>query len=253
LRRIVRHALVAAALAPTAAPAQSPRVVRSQANAWLVGSADVWATPHWGLQSEVMYERSELGAAPQQIEVRAGLQRLLHSGARVAVGGTFVHNSPYGPFAARASSSEYRAWEQLTIDQRTGVVSLTHRYRFEQRWVERPLGATATGAPATDVAYGLRLRYQARATVPLTPTSRPHPLYAIASDEVFLSLGPHAPLNLLDQNRAYLGAGVRWSPRLRTELGYMDQVILRADGRQVENNNTLHVAFGLTRPAPVRR
>ena len=224
---MTRHALRALvpllALAPLAHAQTTDRVVRSEANAWLVASADLWATPEWGLQTELMYERSDFGAAPQQIEYRLGVQRMLHSGARLAFGGTYVHNSPYGPFPARVAFDEYRTWEQATVDQRVGAVSLTHRYRLEQRWIERPvLGATGQSI-GHDASYTMRARYQIRGTVPITPAARPRSLYASGSEEVFLGLGPHTPLNLLDQNRLTLGLGVRWSPVVRSELGYMNQ------------------------------
>jgi hypothetical protein len=249
-RRLLAFAVVL--LAARAHAQTTPRTVRSEANAWLVTSADVWATPQWGLQTELMYERSDLGAAPQQIEYRLGVQRMLHSGARLAVGGTFVHNSPYGPFPARTAFPEYRIWEQATMDQRLGVVSLSHRYRLEERWIDRPIIAATGPTGRTDPSYTLRGRYQLRATVPLTRAAAPHSLYAAGAEEVFLGFGPHTPLNVLDQNRLSVGAGVRWSPVLRTELGYLYQVILRSDGKQVENNHTLQLSLALTRAAARR-
>jgi hypothetical protein len=240
-------------LAPALGAQTTARVVRSQANAWLVGSADLWATPTWGVQTELMYERSELGAAPQQIEYRLGAQRMLRSGARLAFGGTYIHSSPYGPFAARVASHEFRTWLQATADQRVGALSLTHRYRFEYRWVQRPLfDAAGERRASDDVSAAMRLRYQIRASLPLTSGASRRPLYATLAEEPFIALGPHTPINILEQNRAYLGAGVRWSPRLRTELGYLNQLIVRADGRQVEENHTLQVTLGVTRAAPRR-
>jgi hypothetical protein len=239
-------------LAPALGAQTTGRVVRSQANAWLVGSADLWATPAWGVQTELMYERSEFGAGPLQVEYRLGAQRLLRSGARLAFGGTYIHSSPYGPFAARVASHEYRTWIQATADQRVGILSLTHRYRFEDRWVERPLFDAAGARRPSDVSFAMRLRYQIRASLPLTRADARRPLYASLAEEPFIAVGPHTPLNILEQNRAYLGAGVRWSPALRTELGYLNQVIVRADGRQVEQNHTLQVTLGITRAAPRR-
>jgi hypothetical protein len=245
-----RHlALVALPLALLSPRAQAQRTARSETNGWLDATSDVWLTPKTGLQGEALIERSDMALDPMQVELRLGLQRALHSGARIAMGGTFVHNSPYGPFPARLAFREYRVWQQLTMDQRVGAVSLTHRYRFEQRWVEKPSATTLPGEHM-DLAFGLRTRYQLRGTVPLQGSTAPHPLFAAGSDEVFVSLGPHAPLNLLDQNRAYVGLGSRWSPSVRAELGYLYQTILRADGRNVENNHTIQLSLALTRAAP---
>jgi hypothetical protein len=225
--------------------AQTTRTVRSETNAWLSLSSDVSLTPTLGVQTEALIERSELGRRPQQIEVRAGVQRAFGATVRLAAGGTLIHNSPYGPFPARAPFDEYRTWVQATVEQRLSKLSLAHRYRLEERWIERP---PATGG-APDLAFGLRLRYQARATIPLVPASRPRGPFVAASDELFIVAGPHAPNNLLDQNRAYVGLGMRWSPALRGEVGYLNQAILRANGTQVENNHTLQLSMNFTRAA----
>lgn len=226
--------------------AQSERVVRSETNAWLDANADVWLTPRWGAQGQFLYERSDYGAEPMVVEARLGVQRRL-STFRLAVGGTYIHTSPYGPFRGRGPTNESRAWEQLSLDGRLGHVALAHRVRLEERWLGRPQAAGV----APDILFSLRARYQFRGTVPLTPSAK-RPLYAAGGDEIFVSFGAHGPAHPLDQNRAYLGAGVRWSPSLRTELGYLNQRIMRANGQQVENNHTAQLTLGYTRAARKR-
>jgi hypothetical protein len=248
--RLVATSLLALALVTPSQPAaaQSHRTVRSETNTWLSVTGDLWATPKLGIQTELLYERSDLGEDPQQIELRLGLQRAVGPSVRLAAGGTFIHTSPYGPFPARAAFDEYRSWVQATVEHRLAKVTLSHRYRLEERWIERP---SSTGGES-DIAFGLRLRYQGRATIPLAPASHPRGPYVAASDEIFLVGGPHAPYNLVDQNRAYLGLGVRWSPSLRSEIGYLNQAILRSNGTQVENNHTLELSLAITRAAPAR-
>lgn len=242
-RRLATPLLLALGLGARAS-AQTPRTVRSDTHEWLDLTADAWFTRTLGLQGEALIERTDLGTEPQSTELRLGVQRAFGSSVRLAVGGTFIHTSRYGPFPARAPFDEYRSWLQATIEQRFAHATLSHRYRAEERWIERPV---ATGP--SDIAFALRARYQARLTVPLAPPTRPRSPYVALSDEVFLVAGPHAPNNLLDQNRAYGGLGVRWSPMLRAELGYLNQAILRSNGTQVENNHTLQLSLALTRAA----
>jgi hypothetical protein len=42
---------------------------------------------------------------------------------------------------------------------------------------------------------------------------------------------------------------VRWPPALRGEVGYLEQRIVRANGRQLEHGHTVQLALWLTRPA----
>jgi hypothetical protein len=245
-------ALAALTLAAPLAAQPAPRKVGSSANAWFDVASDVWLTPVYDLQVGGKVQRAALGAAPQQSELRLGRQRSLGTRFRAGVGGMLVHNSPYGPFPAAAPFGERRLWQQVLHDQRAGRVALQHRYRFEERWIERPQLPVGGVAVAPDVAFGLRARYMLRATVPVGLATAAHAPYVVAYDELFKSVGPHASTNVVDQNRAYVGVGVRWSRALRGEAGYLNQRILRANGRQLEHGHTVQFALGVTRPAPRR-
>lgn len=249
-------ALTAAAVvaAPTA-HAQARRELRSNANARLETGVDWWLTSRTAVQIGATVGRSRLGLAPQQLELRGGVQRALAGGLSGAVGYTSAHSTPYGAFPARFPSAERRLWEQLSFDQRVGPVSLTHRYRVEQRWREllSPNDEDSVAAPSA-WTFLQRARYQLRATVPLRDAAAGGATpYAVLSNELFVHFGHNAPLNLLDQNRAVAALGMRWKSGTRAELGYLSQVVLRADGRQIESNNTVQLAVTLVHRAPASR
>lgn len=243
-------AVVPLALAAPAGAQPAGRQVGSSANAWLDVAADVWLTSGTDLQIGGRIQRTHLGAAPQQTEFRVGVQRVIGRRFRVAAGGQGSHYSPSGPFPAAGPFRERRLWQHVLQEQRLGQVALQHRYRLEERWMERPTPPEVAGDP--DVVFSLRARYQLRATVPLGSPRAAHPRYVVAAEEVLKSIGPHATSNRIDQNRAYVGVGVRWSPALRGEAGYVNQWILRANGRQLEHGHSLQLSLGFTRSAPRR-
>jgi hypothetical protein len=250
------HALVTIAAlalaAPTARAQGAARREGSSANAWFELTSDVWLTPAYDLQIAGKVQRAALGADPQEAELRVGVVHPLGPRFRVAAGGLVAHNSPYGPFPAAAPYGERRLWQYVLQDQRLGRVALQHRYRIEERWIDHPLPPVAGAEVDPDVAFSLRARYQLRATAPLGPATAAHPAYASAYDELLKSVGPHASTNVIDQNRVYAGVGVRWSRLVRAEAGYLNQRILRANGRQLEHGHTAQLALWLTRPAPHR-
>jgi hypothetical protein len=251
-------ALAAVCLAAPQARAQE-RAVGSSANAWFDVTSDVWLTPTVGVQLGGKVQRAELGAAPQLAELRLGVARSFGRRFRLVAGGLLAHNSPYGPFPAAAPYGERRLWQYLLQDQRVGRVALQHRYRLEERWIERPVTGTGVGpagadddAPDPDVAFGLRARYRLQATLPLGAAGAARGPYVVVADELLKSVGPHASTALVDQNRALAGVGARWSPALKTELSFIEQRIVRANGRQLEHGHTVQLALWLTRPAPHR-
>jgi hypothetical protein len=55
-------------------------------------------------------------------------------------------------------------------------------------------------------------------------------------------------LNVFDQNRAYAGVGYQAGRHTRLEAGYLNQLVLRANGLEMENNHTLQLALYSTAP-----
>ena len=58
-------------------------------------------------------------------------------------------------------------------------------------------------------------------------------------DELFMNWGANIQQNVFDQNRLMGSVGRRLGPHLRLEVGYTEQLIERASGRQLERNHTL--------------
>ena len=229
------------------AMAQEPlRTGVSNSNLWLIYAGDhpLRAGSGTGLHLEVQARRADLGADWQQLLLRGGLTRVLGSGVRAAAGYAFVRSWPYGDAPARAAFPEHRTWQQVQLAHATGPVAWAHRYRLEQRWIGVTGQDPAEPEEVTDWRYANRLRYQARATVPLGGVSPAlQRAYAAAYDEVFLGFGREVQYNVLDQNRLGAVLGLQVSPSLRAEAGYLYQYVLKATGRDTEHNHTLQVVL----------
>jgi hypothetical protein len=98
--------------------------------------------------------------------------------------------------------------------------------------------------------YTNRTRYQLRATAaPGGGSPQDREPYLTAYEELFVSFGRNVRGNIFDQNRAFAGAGYRWSRALRAEAGYLHNYVLRASGQEAEQNHTLLV--GIFSEAPL--
>jgi hypothetical protein len=238
-------ALLAAppAAAPLAAQTAGPRQFDDNTNAWLMYFGDHAVSRRWALHAEAQVRRSggPLGARGwQQLLLRPGLIYTLAPGARLTAGYAFIDTWRYGDQPAADRFPEHRLWQQLQLGHATGRVAWQHRYRVEQRWVERPLDAAGT----RDRTYSNRARYLARATVPLRGrTLDAGEAYVSAYDEVFANWGRNVGRNLLDQNRLYGALGWRFGATTRVEAGYLQQIILKANGVQAERNHTLQLGL----------
>ena len=118
-----------------------------QAATWVNASADhalsarsaFWFDGHW--------RRTGIGAEPQQLLLRPGLQFTLRNGLRIGGGYAYIATAPYGDVPIAAPTREHRGWQQLSFGHALGSSSVSHRLRWEQRWsAVWPSASSSAGA-----------------------------------------------------------------------------------------------------------
>lgn len=250
--------LLLAGFATSSSHAQGRRVVDNQ-HSWYAYFGEHAMAGRWSLWLDLHLRREGLGATWQQLLVRPGLTYRLGEHARLGAGYGYIVTHQYGDDPIPARFPEHRAWQQLALTHDAGRVQFAQRYRLEQRWLgtmDTTARADGGGDRVTDWQRRSRLRYQLRATLPLRaggaakaagptggPTDAATGPYLTAFDELFIAVGRSGRVSVFDQNRAFVGVGWRWSARWRAEAGYMQQLVMRADGRSVEDNGTLTVSL----------
>jgi hypothetical protein len=237
------------AFLPTIVIAQTSRRVDDETATWIAYTGVHPLSPNWRLHLEAQLRQTEGAAQPQQRLFRTALLRVLSSTVRVGGGYGFTRAYPPEEFVTNPRPvNEHRTYQQLDLSQPAVPVHVDHRYRLEQRWIRR-LPTPTTGAGWT---YTNRARYLVRGFVaPGGGAPSDGEAYFVAYDEVFVNFGKNVRNNVFDQNRAFAGVGYRWSRAVSTEIGYMNQLIVRASGTEVERNHTILIAFSSS--VPLRR
>jgi hypothetical protein len=227
-------------LLPMAGMAQ--KHIATEAHAWVTYQGNHRFSDHWGLHTEYQWRRNNMFEHWQQSLLRVGVEYYLKNGLQFTVGYGWIRTFPYGDQPVAFTFDEHRLWEQVMLNQQVWRISINHRYRMEQRWMELHR-TNADGG--TDVIYQLRNRgrYRLMLTVPLSrSTLADHTLFLGLYDEIFLGFGPHIGNNVLDQNRAYAALGYRFNKDLNFQVGYLNQYVIKADGFHAERNHTLQLA-----------
>jgi hypothetical protein len=237
------------AFLPAVALAQSPRRVDDEAATWIAYTGVHPLSPNWRLHLETQLRQTEGTRQPQQRLFRTALLRVLNPAVRVGGGYGFTRAYPPEEFVTNPQPvNEHRTYLQVDLNQPAGPLHVDHRYRLEQRWIQR-LQTSTTDAGWT---YTNRARYFLRGYLaPGGGTPSDGEAYVVAYDEVFVNFGKNVRNNVFDQNRLFAGVGYRWSRALSTEVGYMNQLAVRSSGTDVERNHTIVIAFSSS--APLRR
>jgi hypothetical protein len=211
------------------------RQTRDNVNAWASWFLEVPVRDRVGIDADISFRRSGPLDEWQQILARAGMRFALAPGVRVGAGYARSEAYPFGNLPTASRSAEHRLWQQLLLLHAAGRVQFVHRYRFEQRWQARP----APGG-ARDRIYTNRARYLARATIPFRgPTFDAGEWGVTLSNEIFLNWGANVQSNVLDQNRVQALLGRRLSRTVRLDIGFLEQLVQKPNGLDVERNHTL--------------
>lgn len=208
--------LLFAVTIPTALAAQAPWPTVHQQALWATVTIEEPITQRTALWFDGNWRRMGIGAEPQQVLLRPGVLVTVAPGVRVGAGYTYVATAPYGELPSETPLREHRLWQQVALAQTLGPVAITHRYRWEQRWIA-PVEDGATAA----FAYQQRARYMVRAQVPLWRRGTDRPVLGYVQEELLMPVGHGGAGGRLTQNRAMLGVGVPLRRGQRLDIGYM--------------------------------
>ena len=176
---------------------------------WLIYIGNKKLDSKWNIHNEVQYRNYDAIGDLEQLLLRTGLgYNLSENNHNLLLGYGYILSQNYSADTEdKLDVNEHRIFQQFTSKQKIGNVSLSHRYRFEQRFVESD--------------FKMRLRYFLAFKVPILKTeTSPTKLYLSAYNEVFLN----TESDVFDRNRVYGGLGYQLNNNVRIEAGYMNQL-----------------------------
>lgn len=197
---------------------------------WLFLNNSTKFSQHWGMHLDIQFRSADNLEYIRTAFIRPGVT--YHFNKKNSVTAGYMLNNTYNRLtgASKNSLTEHRIWEQYLLTHKIKSVLVSHRFRLEQRFIERLSGP--------DV-FSQRFRYFARFIIPLVKEETYTKGFFVAlQNEVFLHLQNKEKLNnhFFDQNRAYVAAGYRFSQKLDLETGYLNQTT-----KGISSNTNNHV------------
>ena len=172
---------------------------------WLIYFGNKQIDAKWNLHHEVQFRNYNAIGDLEQLLLRTGLGYNLTEKANLLLGYGYILSENYIEGTDKTFQvNEHRIYQQLITKQKFKNISIQHRYRFEQRFVEKD--------------FKLRFRYFLNANVPLSKKET-NKWYLSAYNELFLN----TEASIFDRNRLYGGIGYKFSGSVRMEIGYMNQ------------------------------
>lgn len=187
----------------------------------------------WGFQGDVQHRNWNMMGDLEQLLLRGGLTyQPAHKQAKFTLGYAFIATGEFGD--GTQTVQESRIYQEALVPQRVGQrFYLTHRFRYEQRWVEGQ-------------DFRTRFRYNVFLNIPINRDDlSPGAFYLALYNELFVNgqrgIGQGRTVEYFDRNRFYTALGYSLSPDLRVQLGLMTQ---RTDNwRKRQAQVSLHHQF----------
>jgi Protein of unknown function (DUF2490) len=175
---------------------------------WLLYIGNKQINQKWNIHNEVQYRNYNAIGNLEQLLIRVGLgYNLTDNNNNLLLGYGYILSHNYlGDVNEKISVNEHRIFQQFISKQNVGKLKLSHRYRFEQRFIEND--------------FKLRFRYFLGLKYPLTNTGKnDYKVYISAYNELFLN----TRTSVFDRNRLYGGLGYKVNSNINLEIGYMNQ------------------------------
>ncbi len=204
MRKIFVFVLLGMCLHSINAQEITPNDGQDNFGSWTMFFANARLSERISISPEIQYRTYEFGSNFNQLLIRNGVNWHITDKAAATLGYGYI--STDGTFeepAGEENTIEHRLYGQFTIKNSLWKFKSTHRYRFEQRFIDTPNGEN-------DTQY--RARYLLRLTYPLTEK-----WFLSAYDEIFINL--QEPI--FSQNRLYAAVGYTFNKNLSTQVGYL--------------------------------
>lgn len=180
---------------------------------WLMYFGTNRISDDWSIHSEIQYRNHTIEPVNiEQLLLRTGVNYHLKDNAIVTFGYGYIASHDFESEQKAPESKENRLFQQLILTNKLGRLKFEHRYRFEQRWVNRN----------DETNYRSRLRYRLMLFLPLNkPTITTGTLFLGIYDEIFMN----TKQTYFDRNRLYAALGYQINKQMQVQVGYLYQTV----------------------------
>ncbi len=215
------------------------KTVTTQYQNWTQYFLSVRLKEHWSINTDVLYRWKDLDGQKLQTGIRGSLTYHFKQPITVACGYVYFVHFPLDKDVT-VTKREHRPWQQLIITNKMGRTQVQHRYRLEQRFIEKATSTALTGG----YSFNFRMRYQLNLQCPINKKEiTKGTLYAIAYNELFINFGKEIVYNYFDQNRIGLGLGYQLTKSFAATVSYQYIWQQTSKGNAYREANCLRLSF----------
>jgi hypothetical protein len=196
--------------------------------AWTIFNFQYAFSTQWGVWGELQSRFQSPFFNLFYYEQKGGAWYNINKNFQVLIGTGYYATHDFENFSEGPTVREARFWEQLTINQYLSRVKFEHRYRIEQRWLNRE--------------FQDRFRYRLNLAIPINNEKFvPKTVFISGFNEIFLtSRKPH-----FLRNRVFLGVGYQFDTQVSILIGWLNQYNYNFNKPGAKNNISINLSVRL--------
>ena len=161
------------------------------------------------IHSELQYRNHTISPTNiEQLLLRTGLNYHIKPHASATIGYAYIGNHTYESNRNSPEVEEHRIWQQFLTTNKIGRIKFEHRYRIEERFIEKDF--------KTRFRYRIMLFYPLNRKLFETGT-----IYLGIYNELFIN----GEKTFFDRNRLYGGIGYKYSQNIEFQIGLLRQEV----------------------------
>jgi len=193
-----------------------------QNSGWLFLMNTTKINQKWGTHLDVQFRSADNWEQLRHFMFRPGVTYYINDKNDVTLG--YLLNDTYTNLDGASDNrmTEHRIWQQYITKHKIGTAAFAHRFRTEQRFIERR---------GESNLFAQRFRYFIRAIIPVKSGQQQFEKGAFVAlqNEAFIHLQNEDAAKVFDQNRAYAAVGYRFGKKFDLEAGYLNQTLTGAN------------------------
>lgn len=217
-----------------------------QKGGWFFDHIKLTLTDKYTLGLETHIRRINLLKSWQQAILRPYLKVDLGEKTSGTIGYSFIQNYDYNYYSPKVPFHEHNIWGQISFTQKLKNLQLCHRYRLEQRFIQK-IEDLPTPHTINKVEFSERIRYRFSMTKTwlVSPNSEDEILVEFF-DEIWLGLNNRSLIDhIFNQNWTYFGLAYRFDQSSKISIGYLYQV-LNHSSTSLEKNSIIQLGLEST-------
>lgn len=215
----------------TVAQAQNPiKTHNHQDLIWLGYFSRIDFNERLAFTGDYQFRRKDWFAGWSQKVFRQGITYAAHKNLELTAGFAYLQHHKNDLI-----QNEHRPYQQILIFNDFAGIKLDHRYRFEQRFIQK----IENNHLLNDYFFNYRVRYKVALAVPIKINRKGTAWSVYVDNELMINFGEDIFINMFDQNRFSAGMNYKVSDNIKLQLGYMRLFAQKATVGAFENANII--------------